>query len=92
MMDFSDRVSEALPAATAVVVRQSGSGREVLLLKRSDQLKHMPGLWVFPGGKVEPTDAGEGELEQARHGAVSCLLYTSPSPRDYAASRMPSSA
>ena len=25
-------------------------------------------------------------------GAGSCLLYTSPSPRDYAASRMPSSA
>ena len=24
--------------------------------------------------------------------AFSCLLYTSPSPRDYAASRMPSSA
>ena len=24
--------------------------------------------------------------------AISCLLYTSPSPRDYAASRMPSSA
>ena len=29
------------------------------------------------GGEVEP---------------VNCLLYTSPSPRDYAASRMPSSA
>ena len=27
--------------------------------------------------------------EPGRHG---CLLYTSPSPRDYAASRMPSSA
>ena len=24
--------------------------------------------------------------------AIDCLLYTSPSPRDYAASRMPSSA
>ena len=24
--------------------------------------------------------------------ALACLLYTSPSPRDYAASRMPSSA
>ena len=24
--------------------------------------------------------------------SVTCLLYTSPSPRDYAASRMPSSA
>ena len=69
-MDFSDRVSEPLPAATAIVVRQSEADREVLLLKRSDQLKHMPGLWVFPGGKVEPTDTGEGELEQARHGAV----------------------
>ena len=25
-------------------------------------------------------------------GPIGCLLYTSPSPRDYAASRMPSSA
>ena len=25
-------------------------------------------------------------------GVATCLLYTSPSPRDYAASRMPSSA
>ena len=25
-------------------------------------------------------------------GTICCLLYTSPSPRDYAASRMPSSA
>ena len=32
-------------------------------------------------------------LEMARFGQNSdCLLYTSPSPRDYAASRMPSSA
>ena len=31
-----------------------------------------------------------GELD--REGANICLLYTSPSPRDYAASRMPSSA
>ena len=31
------------------------------------------------------------ELEQ-RAAANTCLLYTSPSPRDYAASRMPSSA
>ena len=30
--------------------------------------------------------------EAMAHGANVCLLYTSPSPRDYAASRMPSSA
>ena len=34
----------------------------------------------------------EGELEQAHDWCTHCLLYTSPSPRDYAASRMPSSA
>ena len=31
-------------------------------------------------------------LFAAMEGASVCLLYTSPSPRDYAASRMPSSA
>ena len=31
-------------------------------------------------------------LAQSKDGYISCLLYTSPSPRDYAASRMPSSA
>ena len=34
-------------------------------------------------------DVSSGELED---GSYVCLLYTSPSPRDYAASRMPSSA
>ena len=70
VLDFSDEVSEARPAATAIVVRDSAAGLEVLLLKRSDALKHMPGLWVFPGGKVEATDPGTGELEQARHAAA----------------------
>ena len=35
---------------------------------------------------VEAYDDAEGEIN------ILCLLYTSPSPRDYAASRMPSSA
>ncbi|GAB5804474.1 hypothetical protein JMUB7516_27480 [Staphylococcus aureus] len=30
--------------------------------------------------------------ESTLQGTQGCLLYTSPSPRDYAASRMPSSA
>ena len=32
------------------------------------------------------------ENKRLREEAETCLLYTSPSPRDYAASRMPSSA
>ena len=38
-------------------------------------------------------DSGVAEVVVAlREGSSTCLLYTSPSPRDYAASRMPSSA
>ncbi|WP_460381824.1 hypothetical protein [Staphylococcus aureus] len=33
-----------------------------------------------------------GGLEFIECWCLTCLLYTSPSPRDYAASRMPSSA
>ena len=33
-----------------------------------------------------------GEDEACRHGLYTCLLYTSPSPRDKRQSRMPSSA
>jgi 8-oxo-dGTP pyrophosphatase MutT (NUDIX family) len=32
----------------------------VLLLKRSEEAKFMPGVWVFPGGAVDPED-GDGE-------------------------------
>ena len=32
------------------------------------------------------------QINAFREQILNCLLYTSPSPRDYAASRMPSSA
>ena len=49
------------------------------------------------GGRNDRTEkilgAGIGAVAGAGIGAyMDCLLYTSPSPRDYAASRMPSSA
>ena len=59
VLEFSEEASPALPAASAIVVRRTYDGLETLLLKRSDELKHMPGLWVFPGGKVEVSDEGE---------------------------------
>ena len=46
---------------------------------------YIEGGW--PG--ANPTDT---EFFQKKINLNSCLLYTSPSPRDYAASRMPSSA
>ena len=47
-----------------VLLRRGGKhadrALEVLLLKRSEEAKFMPGVWVFPGGAVDPGD-GEGE-------------------------------
>ncbi len=70
VLEFSEEASPALPAASTIVVRQTHDGLETLLLKRSDELKHMPGLWVFPGGKVEDSDEGDDDLQQARSGAA----------------------
>ena len=52
------------PSASVVLLRRGGKhgdrALEVLLLKRSEEAKFMPGVWVFPGGGVDPGD-GEGE-------------------------------
>ncbi|HVC07713.1 MAG TPA: NUDIX hydrolase [Solirubrobacterales bacterium] len=52
------------PAASVVLLRRGGrhSDRalEVLLMKRGEGARFMPGVWVFPGGAVDPGD-GEGE-------------------------------
>jgi 8-oxo-dGTP pyrophosphatase MutT (NUDIX family) len=51
-------------AASVVLLRRGGKHRDralqVLLLKRTKDAKFMPGVWVFPGGAVDPGD-GEGE-------------------------------
>ena len=43
-------------------------------------------------GQKEGFDYGYKEWVEKDKFSTTCLLYTSPSPRDYAASRMPSSA
>jgi 8-oxo-dGTP pyrophosphatase MutT (NUDIX family) len=54
--------SEPRPAASVVLLRRGGKhadrALEVLLLKRTESAKFMPGVWVFPGGSV---DDGDGE-------------------------------
>lgn len=56
--------SEPRPAASVVLLRRGGRHNdralEVLLLKRTEEARFMPGVWVFPGGGVDAAD-GEGE-------------------------------
>ena len=56
MLETSDVVESVLPAATVVLVRNGSDGLEVLLVQRNQAVKHMGGMWVFPGGKVDEGD------------------------------------
>ena len=51
------------PAASIVLLRRGGKhsqrALEVLLLRRSEQARFMPGVWVFPGGSVDETDGAD---------------------------------
>lgn len=50
-------------AASVVLLRRGGKhsqrALEVLMLRRSEEAKFMPGVWVFPGGSVDEADGAE---------------------------------
>jgi 8-oxo-dGTP pyrophosphatase MutT (NUDIX family) len=43
-------------AATVILLREHLRQLEVLLVKRTPKARFMGGVWVFPGGAVDPTD------------------------------------
>ncbi|MCB1347856.1 MAG: CoA pyrophosphatase [Maritimibacter sp.] len=45
-------------AAVLVAVAETERGMRLYLTKRSSHLKHHPGQIAFPGGKIDPDDAG----------------------------------
>jgi len=45
-------------AATLILIDRSGPSIGVLMGRRKASMKFMPGLYVFPGGRVDPEDAG----------------------------------
>ena len=45
-----------VPAATMIIVDGSGSEPKVLLGRRNESHVFMPGRYVFPGGRVDPSD------------------------------------
>jgi 8-oxo-dGTP pyrophosphatase MutT (NUDIX family) len=63
----------AMPAATVVLVRGGAAGLETLMLRRSSR-GAFGGMWVFPGGRVDPEDFADLDpadaLGAARRAAV----------------------
>lgn len=64
----------ARPAATVILLRDTDSGLETLLLRRNSQLAFHGGAWVFPGGRIDaedyPPDAPDDRMTAARRAAV----------------------
>jgi 8-oxo-dGTP pyrophosphatase MutT (NUDIX family) len=62
-MPNSGPPSTPRPAASIVLLRRGGRhsqrALEVLLLRRSEEARFMPGVWVFPGGSLDAADGAE---------------------------------
>src|SRR5690606_25571355 len=61
---FAERIAEPpaepavpRPAATIVLMRDGAQGLEILLMRRNRDAGFVPGAYVFPGGRVDGTDA-----------------------------------
>ena len=61
-------------AASVVLLRPGPAGLELLFLKRNPELRFHGGYWVFPGGRIDPSDHPEGgtqdETVAAKRAAV----------------------
>lgn len=54
-----------IPAATVIPLRDGVSGVETLMLRKNSKIA-FGGMWVFPGGKIDPEDhTNSEELEDA---------------------------
>lgn len=64
--DMTSQNLKPRDAATLIIIDRSGSTPSVLMGRRHAGLRFMPGVFVFPGGRVEPADRGvpaAGELD-----------------------------
>ncbi len=50
------------PASTLILTRDTAFGLEVFLMQRTHQATFMPGVFVFPGGAVDPADSSDTML------------------------------
>ena len=60
----------ATPAATVVLLRDTDDGPEVLMLRKNSKIA-FGGMWVFPGGRIDPEDyPADGDKDTAARNAA----------------------
>ena len=52
----TDPDKPTIPAATVCVLRDGPDGLDTLMLRRNSKLAFAGGMWVFPGGRIDPVD------------------------------------
>jgi 8-oxo-dGTP pyrophosphatase MutT (NUDIX family) len=62
-LNTSGQATVPRAAATVIVLRGGAQTLEVLLVQRTPKARFMGGVWVFPGGAVDP---GEDDVTAAR--------------------------
>jgi 8-oxo-dGTP pyrophosphatase MutT (NUDIX family) len=61
-------------AATLIIIDSEGAAPRVLLGKRRDDLKFMPGKYVFPGGRLDADDKTMAAARELRQSEIDKLL------------------
>ena len=80
MNDVSDpvrarpRIVRPRDAASLILLRGEGSGLELLAGRRPGHVKFMPGVWVFPGGAIDPDDRKPWRVETGGEGLAPRLV------------------
>jgi 8-oxo-dGTP pyrophosphatase MutT (NUDIX family) len=54
-------------AASVILVRGGDAGLELLLVQRNPEARFMGGVWVFPGGAVDPGDGATADPEALQY-------------------------
>jgi 8-oxo-dGTP pyrophosphatase MutT (NUDIX family) len=57
LREQEDLGAPVIPAATVVLLRDHRDQLEALMLRRNAAVEFAGGMWVFPGGRVDPEDA-----------------------------------
>ena len=68
-------------AASLIVLRGSGDKLEVLLGQRRKDARFAPGVYVFPGGRVDRTDGAHASLHPVRHDVAKKISRHCPQHR-----------